>query len=258
MAIISCPECGGKVSTNAAACPHCGTPVEASKIAASSNSLAERLEREEATVAPLTTLPEPEQSADFRAVQKAESLIPIFVAPAVSNSLVPRRTGKGTLSKARGSYNANGNNSTVLCVICVVIFALVGAFACYPVGAIYSLLEPTKAQQVAMGRYLIVGSQFKALFFHFILNRTAIQCASVGALAAAVPGIACAIAGANDLDVIPTLCEFVMIALIFAGAILCGAYFGFAIVFAFWSPKWAMLGAIVGAGIGGKTAANFC
>lgn len=28
MAIITCPECGGQVSTEAAACPHCGYPVE--------------------------------------------------------------------------------------------------------------------------------------------------------------------------------------------------------------------------------------
>ena len=26
MALISCPECGGKLSTLAAACPHCGLP----------------------------------------------------------------------------------------------------------------------------------------------------------------------------------------------------------------------------------------
>ena len=29
MAIIVCPECGGKVSTKASCCPHCGAPVEA-------------------------------------------------------------------------------------------------------------------------------------------------------------------------------------------------------------------------------------
>jgi len=27
MALIQCAECGGKVSSTAAACPHCGAPV---------------------------------------------------------------------------------------------------------------------------------------------------------------------------------------------------------------------------------------
>ncbi len=30
MALIACPECGGKISTNAPSCPHCGEPVGSS------------------------------------------------------------------------------------------------------------------------------------------------------------------------------------------------------------------------------------
>ena len=28
MALLECPECGGKVSDNATICPHCGCPIE--------------------------------------------------------------------------------------------------------------------------------------------------------------------------------------------------------------------------------------
>ena len=34
MALIECPECGGQVSTLAAACPHCGFPVSESAVVA--------------------------------------------------------------------------------------------------------------------------------------------------------------------------------------------------------------------------------
>ena len=41
MAVITCPECGGKVSTTAEVCPHCGWPI-AKAIEAARQRLAER------------------------------------------------------------------------------------------------------------------------------------------------------------------------------------------------------------------------
>lgn len=73
MAIVNCSECGGKVSTSAAACPHCGVPVEAIEIAGLVKSLTDPQERQRDSVAQPITRTGLERNADFQSAENSES-----------------------------------------------------------------------------------------------------------------------------------------------------------------------------------------